>query len=47
MHKQYVRMAQVLDVRKLPNLYVSTEMQINAFAMGMENWPQRHLLGAH
>lgn len=38
LYKQYVRMAQVLDVRKLPSLYISTEMQINAFAMGMENY---------
>ncbi|MBS1810273.1 MAG: M48 family metallopeptidase [Acidobacteria bacterium] len=38
LYKQYVRMAQVLDVRKLPSLHISTEMQINAFAMGMENY---------
>jgi Zn-dependent protease with chaperone function len=38
LYKQYVRMAQVLDVRKLPGLHISTEMQINAFAMGMENY---------
>ncbi len=38
LYKQYVRMAQVLDVRKLPELHISTDMQINAFAMGMENY---------
>lgn len=38
LYRQYVKMAQVLDVRKLPDLYVSTSMQINAFAMGMENY---------
>lgn len=38
LHKRYVRMALALDVRKLPELYITTSMQINAFAMGMESY---------
>lgn len=38
LHKQDVKMALVLDVRKLPELYITTSLQINAFAMGMENY---------
>jgi Zn-dependent protease with chaperone function len=38
LHRQYVKMALTLDVRKLPELYITTSMQINAFAMGMENY---------
>jgi Zn-dependent protease with chaperone function len=37
-HKEYVRLAQVLDVRKLPSLYIETTPQINAFASGIENY---------
>lgn len=37
-YKQYVRMAQVLDVRKLPSLYIETTPTINAFAAGIENY---------
>ena len=38
LYKQFVRMAQVLDVRKLPSLYIQTTPTINAYAMGMENY---------
>lgn len=38
LYKQYVRMAETLDVRKLPELYICTDTQINAYAMGMENY---------
>jgi Zn-dependent protease with chaperone function len=39
LHRQFVRMAQVLDVKKLPSLYVSTTpWTINAYAMGIENY---------
>src|SRR4051812_1224640 len=38
LYRQYVRMAQVLDVRKLPSLYIETTPTINAFAMGVENY---------
>ena len=38
LYKQYVKMAQVLDVKKLPNLYIQTTHDINAFAMGVENY---------
>ncbi len=38
LYKQFLRMAQVLDVQKLPNLYIETSPTINAFAMGMENY---------
>jgi Zn-dependent protease with chaperone function len=38
LHKQFVKMAQVLDVRKLPNLYIETTNEINAYAMGAENY---------
>jgi len=37
-YKQFVKMAQVLDVRRLPSLYIETTPTINAFAMGMENY---------
>ena len=38
LHKKFVRMAQVLDVRKLPSLYIETSPTINAYATGMENY---------
>lgn len=38
LYKQYVKMAEVLDVKKLPNLYIETTNQINAYAMGVENY---------
>ncbi len=38
LHKQYLQMGKTLDVRKLPELYICTDMQINVFAMGMENY---------
>jgi Zn-dependent protease with chaperone function len=38
LYRQYVRMAEILDVRKLPDLYIQTTPMINAFAMGMENY---------
>jgi Zn-dependent protease with chaperone function len=38
LYKQYVKMAQVLDVKKLPNLYIETTNTINAYAMGIENY---------
>jgi Zn-dependent protease with chaperone function len=37
-HKQFVRMAQILDVKKLPSLYIETTPTINAFAAGVENY---------
>jgi Zn-dependent protease with chaperone function len=37
-YKQYLKMAEVLDVRKLPLLYIDTTATINAYAMGMENY---------
>jgi Zn-dependent protease with chaperone function len=38
LHNQYVRMAQTLDLRKLPELYINTTPQINAYATGIENY---------
>jgi len=38
LYKQYLKMAEVLDVKKLPNLYIETTNTINAYAMGMENY---------
>jgi Zn-dependent protease with chaperone function len=38
LYKQFVKMAQILDVRKLPNLYIETTNEINAYAMGIENY---------
>ncbi len=38
LYRQYVRMAQALDMRKLPALYLETSNTINAYAMGMENY---------
>ncbi len=38
LYKQYLRMAEVLDVRKLPDLYIKTDDTINAYAMGQENY---------
>jgi Zn-dependent protease with chaperone function len=38
LYRQFVRMAQVLDVKKLPTLFVSTTSEINAYAMGVENY---------
>ena len=37
-YKRYLKMAEVLDVRKLPHLYIDTTATINAYAMGMENY---------
>ena len=37
-YKQFVRMAQILDVKKLPSLYIQTTPTINAFAAGVENY---------
>lgn len=37
-YKQFLKMAQVLDVKKLPALYIETTPTINAYAMGMENY---------
>jgi Zn-dependent protease with chaperone function len=37
-YKSYVKMAQVLDVKKLPQLYIDTTNEINAYAMGIENY---------
>jgi Zn-dependent protease with chaperone function/RNA polymerase subunit RPABC4/transcription elongation factor Spt4 len=36
--KQYERMGQVLDLRELPTLFLQTTPQINAFAMGAEDY---------
>jgi len=38
LYKQYLRMAEVLDVRKLPSLYIETTPTINAFAAGIDNY---------
>jgi Zn-dependent protease with chaperone function len=38
LYRPFARMAQVLDVRKIPSLYIETTPTINAFAMGMENY---------
>ncbi len=38
LYRQYVRMAEVLDMRKLPELYIDTTHVINAYAMGMQNY---------
>lgn len=38
LYRVFVRMAQVLDVRRLPSLYIETTPTINAFAMGIENY---------
>lgn len=38
LYQQYVRMAQVLDLPKLPDLYIRTTPVINASAMGVENY---------
>jgi Zn-dependent protease with chaperone function len=38
LYRPFVRMAQVLDVRRLPSLYIETTPTINAFAMGIENY---------
>ena len=38
LHRQFVKMAQVLDVRKLPSLYIETTPTINAYAMGVEDY---------
>ena len=38
LYHQYIKLAQVLDVKKLPDLYIETNPQINAFAMGLENY---------
>lgn len=38
LYRQYLKMAEVLDVKKLPHLYIETTNTINAYAMGMENY---------
>ena len=38
LYRSFVKMAQVLDVKKLPSLYIETTPVINAYAMGMENY---------
>ncbi len=38
LYRQYVRMAEALDMPKLPALYLDTSSVINAYAMGMENY---------
>ena len=38
LYKKYVRLAQVLDVRQLPSLFIENKPVINAYAMGMENY---------
>jgi Zn-dependent protease with chaperone function len=38
LYKQYVRMAEVLDLQKLPTLFLQTTPTINAYAMGAEDY---------
>ncbi len=38
LHRQYVRMAEVLDVPRLPTLYIDTSPVINAYAMGTHDY---------
>ncbi|MBC8154188.1 MAG: M48 family metallopeptidase [Bacteroidetes bacterium] len=38
LYRAYVKMAQVLDVQKLPDLYVETIDEINAFATGIDRY---------
>ncbi len=38
LYRQFVRMAEVLDMPKLPALYIETSPTINAYAMGMEDY---------
>lgn len=38
LHKQYIRMAQALDLRTLPTLFIETTESVNAFTFGMENY---------
>lgn len=38
LYRAYVKMAQVLDVPKLPDLYVETVNEINAFASGIDRY---------
>ncbi|MEZ5425983.1 MAG: M48 family metallopeptidase [Pyrinomonadaceae bacterium] len=38
LYRQYLKMAEILDVKKLPHLYIETTNTINAYAMGMENY---------
>ncbi len=38
LYKAYVRAAQALDVRKLPELYIETVSEINAYASGVERY---------
>lgn len=38
LYRQYVKMAQVLDLQKLPDLYVKTSPTINAFSFGVESY---------
>lgn len=38
LYRQYLRIARILDIRKLPELYIETSPVINAHAMGQENY---------
>jgi Zn-dependent protease with chaperone function len=38
LYKKYVRMAQILDVQKLPSLFIEMKPVVNAYATGMENY---------
>ena len=38
LHRQYVRMAEVLDVHKLPELFIKTSPLVNAYAYGSEDY---------
>lgn len=38
LYRAYVKMAQVLDVQKLPDLYIETIDEINAFASGIDRY---------
>jgi hypothetical protein len=38
LYKQYVRIAQILDMQKLPELFVETSPVINAISFGLDNY---------
>jgi Zn-dependent protease with chaperone function len=38
LYRNYLQMAEILDVRRLPDLYVATSTQINAYAMGVDKY---------
>lgn len=38
LYRNFVRLAQVLDIRRLPSLFIETTPEINAFSMGIENY---------